>query len=416
MENISLFNFLLLIIGLSFNFNSAFSNEYRLGLFKDNIFDPNTITHIIVIGTAKKEDSDQFFQSGVARAYRYKEIWPNHQVVIISSPDVVRTSNASVFSKYGLAVFKIVEENFTGARLIKELQGFSQIAGLDYYGHSSPWALKLGLTNATFNPNAYSESLKNLRNHFMANAYVTLNGCNTGFIIAPALSRALALPVSGSLTSTVFEKIESDGHWYREEDWHRRGHVESNGTSYKEELPCSLGVCNRMKPTLSNYSSIWGTFDEGGLSFNKFFCHFDDNSDNHCEKGMARALLSFPSLLPIDQNASRDEFATIAFDWLCSTSKKRSYFKDCVSGIKSAIVRGDLIFQTHPGNELSCDFHSCKAEVVCKYDEDNEPIPGSCKLKTSKNLRPATAAREFLSLMKGYELIKSESPAFMIVL
>ena len=65
-----------------------YRGEYRLGLFKDGNFDPAKITHVIVVGSAAKEDSNQFFQSGMSRAQRYKELWPDHQVVFLYSPEV----------------------------------------------------------------------------------------------------------------------------------------------------------------------------------------------------------------------------------------------------------------------------------------------------------------------------------------
>lgn len=381
--------------------------EYRIGLYQGTTLDPEAVTHIIVVGSAVKEDSDQFFQSGLSRAYRYKELWPTHQVVVMSSPDVIGVSDQEVFAKYKIPVVKQVNKKFTAELLLGEVGTFNKIASLDFFGHSSPWAMKIGKSNAAFDTTAHTEVLMKLRKNFLPNAYVTLNACNTGFYLAPALSKALGLPVSGSLTSSMFERIESDGLWYKEEDWRDRSFLTYNKMSYNNPLACATGACTRMRAARANYSSYWGTFKEGGLSFDKFFCNYENNQDGSCEKGMAYSLLSFPSVQPVSLNSSPAEFKQVVFDWLCSTGNTRSYFRRCINGIEDAVDRGDLEYQSHPTNELNCDFKSCHAEVACKYGTfDNTPIEGSCKLRTFPNPNPTNVASEFVSLMKGFDLIR----------
>ncbi len=403
---------LLLLLSLQTTMASVigafYHGQYRIGLFKDSYLDLDKPTHVIVIGSAVKEDSDQFFQSGVSKAQRYKELWPNEQVVFMSSPEVKDTDDESVFNKFNIVVTKVVKENFTGDKLINELMQFNKIASLDFYGHSSPWSLKIGKRDSAFDPAAYPKSLKKLKTKFTPNAYISLNACSTGFMIAPTMSRLLELPVSGSLTSSMFERIESDGLWYKEYDWTEGNYVEVNNKSYEESLSCSLGFCWRMKPSRFDYASYWGVFKEGGLSFYKFFCNFDDNRDNHCEKGMAKSLLSFPSVHPLTENSSVEEFKDVAFDWLCSTAKDKKYFNHCVDGITAALNRGDFVFQTHPGNELICDFKSCKAKIVCKDKVifGSGPKGGSCKLEAEQNPSPTTAAKELQSFLKGFKSLK----------
>lgn len=378
------------------------STEYRVGLYQDLVIDIDKITHIIVVGSAVKEDSDQFFQSGLARAYRYKELYPDHQVVIMSSPDVLNVTDDEVFSKYNVVVCKKVLEKFTAKNLMLEMNFFNHIASFDFFGHSSPWAMKIGDHNAAFSPYENVSDLKLLRNKFLPDAYVTLNACNTGFMIAPDLSEILRIPVAGSLTSSMFEKIESDGHWYKEDDSHTDDEVDLNKYSYKQNVLCSLGLCYRMKPSRSNYSSVWGYFQEGGLSFNKFFCKFN-NQDRRCERGMANSLYSFPSVTPLNSNSNADEFKSVVFDWLCSTGRDSDYFSNCINGIENAVARYDLVFQSHPTNELMCDFGSCHAKVICQTDPVNGPILGTCHLQTVINPEPTNIAREFISMMKGFE-------------
>lgn len=384
--------------------NIFYHGQYRIGLFKDTSLDTEKITHVILIGSAVKEDSDQFFQSGIARAQRYKDLWPDHQVVLMGSPEVRGKNDQDVFQEFNISVVQIVKKTFTGDQLIHELYNFKKIASLDFYGHSSPWSFKLGKWGAAFDPTAHTKSLIRLRRNFVANAYINISGCSSGFVIAPELSRALELPVSGSLTSSVFERIASDGHWYKETDSVQKDYIEVNNKSFIENITCSSGSCWRMKPSRFNYSSYWGVFKEGGLSFFKFFCNFDNNKDGHCEKGMAKSLLSFPSVHPITENSTEEEFKKVAFDWLCSTSKDKNYFEECVLGIQAAITRGDYAFQTHPGNELICDFKFCKAKINCKEKTFGSGLKGgSCKLDAEMNTKPTTAARELQSFLTGFK-------------
>jgi hypothetical protein len=52
---------------------------------------------VVVVVSSMKKDSDQFFQSGLLQAYKYKELYPGHQVVFIIEPDFRSTNNVEVF-------------------------------------------------------------------------------------------------------------------------------------------------------------------------------------------------------------------------------------------------------------------------------------------------------------------------------
>ena len=384
----------------------AYQGETRIGLYKDSVLDTEKVTHIIVIGSGVKEDSNQFFQSGVARAEKYKQLNPDQQVVIMGSPEVRGTDDDKVFNDFNVPVVKFINDTFTAEVFFAELKPFTKIASLDFYGHSSPWALKLGKSDAALTPSAYAKKLKALKPNFLPSAYITLNGCNSGFSIAPDMSKFLELPVSGSLTGTLFERIESDNKWYKEFDWTKENYVTTNAASFNEELSCSLGLCWRMKPSQYNYSSYWGQFKEGGLNFYKFFCNFED-TEGKCETAMARSLLTFPSVKVINEKSSVEDFKEVAFDYLCSTYKNKNKFNDCVKGITAAIERGDLVYQTQSGTELNCTFKGCNATVACKEKRfGSGPKGGSCVLNV-KNPGPATnAAQEMVSFLKGFKNLK----------
>lgn len=385
----------------------AYQGVTRIGLYKDSMLDTTKITHIVVVGSAVKEDSNQFFQSGIIRAEKYKQLWPEHQVVIMSSPEVRGTDDDKVFADFNIPVVKIIKASFTPEVFIPELRSYTKIASLDFYGHSSPWALKLGKSNAALTPDAYEKKLRSLKGNFLPGAYITLNGCNSGFSIAPDLSKYLEIPVSGSLTGTLFERIESDSKWYKEADWTPENYVTLNAVTFGEDTACTLGLCWRMKPSQHSYGSYWGSFKEG-LNFYKFFCNFE-NTDGRCEKAMALSLLTFPSVKSINLDSSVEDFKEVAMDYICTTYKDKTKFDKCVAGINAAIQRGDLVYQSHPGQELNCNFKTCNAQVVCKEKRFGDgPKGGTCRLKVDIKPNPTNAAQEMVSFLKGFELLKKK--------
>lgn len=383
---------------------SVIADEYRIGLYQSETLDPQLTTHIIIVGSAMKKDSNQFFQSGVTKAHKYKELYPLHQVVIMSSPDVLKTEDAKVFADFDVTVVKMAKETFTAEKVFKELNVFSKIASIDFFGHSSPWALKIGKSDSALDPSVYKNKLIALKSKLTKDAFMTLSSCNSGFLIAPEFSKWLGIPVAGALTSSLFERIETDGHWYKEADYTAGNYATQNKFSFVDNVSCSNGLCVRLKASRHSYSSSWGTFD-GGLSFYKFFCNYEDK-ENSCTKIMAKSLLFLPSTKALTSSSSKEDYEQVVFDWLCSTSKDKSYFNKCVEGIKRAVARGDNVFQSHPGNELNCDYKSCKASIVCKDKIfGSGPRMGSCRLKTEKNLKPTNAAREYIDLMNGYNYL-----------
>jgi hypothetical protein len=387
---------------------NAYQGETRIGLYKDSVLDTDKITHIIIVGSAVKEDSNQFFQTGIARAEKFKQLYPNEQVVIMSSPEVRGSDDDKIFATFNIPVIQLIKSSFTPEVLLPLLKKYKKIASLDFYGHSSPWSLKLGKSNAALSPDAYEKKIRELKGNFLRTAFITINSCSSGYSIAPDLSKYLEIPVSGSLTSSLFERIESDNRFYKEDDWIQSNYVEINPVSFNEDMSCALGFCYRMKPSQYSYSSYWGYFIEGGLNFYKFFCNYENNNDGRCEKAMAKSLLVFPSVKNISESSTIEEFKSVAFDFICATYKNRAKFDECVSGVSAAIARGDNIYQTIPGPELNCDFNSCNAKVVCKDKVifGKGPKGGTCHLQVNIKPNPTNAANELVSYIKGFKLIK----------
>ena len=240
--------------------SKAFSrSEYLVGVLGSKILDTTKITHILTPGSAKKKESNQFFQSAIARGYRYLEVYPDHQVVIIASPDVKRVKNRAVFNEFKVTHIKTVNSKLTGHKLIREMNVFKKIASFDFYGHSSPWGLILGKSKAILGPGTGRDAIVSLRDNFIDGAFATLNSCNAGLKIAPALSLGWEIPVAGAMTGSLFERIHDDGRWYNHFLTVIPGKPMTNNVSFETERHCYKGGCWRMKPGNALYSGgYWG--------------------------------------------------------------------------------------------------------------------------------------------------------------
>lgn len=381
------------------------SSEYIVTAIGQTSLNADKVTHVVVVGSSVNEDSDQFFQSGLIQAYKYKEMYQDHQVVVISAPDVRSTDNEEVLQKFNLPIIKYIDSTLNVYNLVSEMLFFKKIASFDYYGHSSPWAVKLAKNNGTIEPGSHKSTLEKLNSHFTNYAYATLNGCNGGFNIAPELSSVWKIPVSGSLTSTQFERLQTDG-FYKKADRTREDYVQVNDKTFTSPIDCSVGVCWRLKTARKSYSSYWGSFKDGGLSFPKFFCNFD-NSDKRCQKSMANQMISFTSMTSITLNSSLEEYKAVVFDYLCSTALNKNFFNSCVAGIKNAVANNTTTFQSHPTNALECNFKKCSASIKCKKKRffGSGPRGGSCKVIAPVNKKPTTLVREYLAFMEGWKLL-----------
>ncbi len=396
----SIVYYILFLISLT-----AYSSEYYLiGKYSNPELAINYSqkTHLIIVGSAKKEDSDQFFQSGVTRALRYQELFPLEQIIIISTPDVKRKSNTEVFNQFNVTIKKIVHTRLTGKQLLYELRKFTKIASIDFYGHSSPWALILGKKKAFLGPGTGRQAITSLRGHFTKLAYATLNSCNSGFKLAPALSQAWQIPVSGALTSSLFERTTINALWENEFISDHANWTVRNNISFLTSPPCREGTCWRMKPEPSIYQGHWGNFDHG-LSFYKFFCNYP-TTDEKCAAAIAFSLFSFPSITPLSLDSTKEDFKKNLIDYMCPTGKGINLFQQC----KQMLTQQNINQYYSPlgKKQLSCSHKKCQFKLTCKY-HNNNPVADSCKITTNKQAS-TTFIDSFLIFLKGYDILKSQ--------
>lgn len=380
------------------------------GAMGTSVIDYSRPTHIILVGYSHGQ-GDQFVSAAAARALRYRDLYPNRQVVFYADPEVAGHTDADVVKTYGI---KMISESTSGElavdALIKTLAQYNTIYSIDVYAHSSPWSVGLepGVDRlSTWTP---SWLLRTLKPHFAAEAYVTLNGCSAGTELAPFLSSVWKVPVSGALTSSNFERLHSNGQWYVDDagKYPEGGWATKNAESYSKTRSCSKGGCLRLKPVNFEYHGSWGDFG-GGLGFYKFYCNYEGSLDD-CEKRMALSLLSYPSTTALTYESTREEFEEVVLDYLCPDDMSGTLKQECREGIRNAVGDGTYVYSSFKGNKkpLACDVKRCQVQMKCQEDEKKMPISGTCTSVPGPNPSPTTQAREYQHFVRGFDLLQAE--------
>ncbi|MEY4617270.1 MAG: hypothetical protein RJB66_2230 [Pseudomonadota bacterium] len=359
-------------------------------------------THIIVAGVGM-ELGMSLQWAAVSKAKRYKDLYPNHQVFLIAHrEDTVNDNPVNNFNKlpaWGFRLEKSFDKLFTQKGLIDQMAQFSQIASIDLFTHNSPH-YGAQLESKYYRMTPESSENNRLVGHFMDDAYAILHGCNTGFIVAPALSKTWGIPVAGTLASTGFEYLHKDGQFYFSGDG--RGRAGRNDVSFSEPINCENGACSRMKPANFTYDGIWGNFEGGGLNFFKFFCV--KNNSSSCYRTMAKSLISSLSIKVIGERPSLEEYKEILFDFLCTSSSGGKFRSMCRQNLERYHVSKVVGKNGFQGRQVQCSFKECFAKVEC-FSFNGQLVHHTCSVKNNWNGQVDTLEREYEAYLKGYDLL-----------
>ena len=380
-----------------------FSNaqaDYLVATYNTPSINKSKPTRIMVAG-----DGDGlgllFQEVAKARALRYSEANPSEQIVLLSFDDKeLGTGNA--LTKWGFSNIKTDKSTIDGKVFIDEVFQYKKILSIDIFSHSSA-QFGVHLAGKANRINIKTKGLEILKANFMKDAFVYLHGCNSGFNLAPFLSNLWAIPVAGSLTSTNFQKLHSDGNFYLIEegyapnsDW-----AKINPFSTANQTDCSNGTCQRLKPDNTPYFGWWGQYRDGGLPFYKFFCV--KNSEDDCTRVMAKSMLSNTLIVNLKKDSSIEDYKIAVIDFLCPVSSKKDLRNECQTEIENALVTGDMTYNPFSRPAIECDFKTCKAEITCdKILLTGMAKPGTCSLRNDAKTPATTLVREYKAYMKGY--------------
>lgn len=372
-------------------------HAYMMGKITEGPIVKSKPTHVVVAGTAH-EAGMLFQQAAITKALKYRELYPNDQIVFLSQHEGEFENNATWLKKRGVEVLVQNKKDLTTEKFVDHLKEFSQIRTLDIFSHSAAsYGIQLSsITRGKVGPN--DKKIAQLKGHFTADAMITLNGCNSGFFVAPAWSKTLGVPVSGSLTSTDFQELHTNGNYYlnNPESMPKDSpRAETNTLAFESAPNCKLGLCIRMKPVNGPYNGYWGSYYEGGLPFYKLFC--TGVSDEVCTKAYQTMARHFISTKNLKTDTSFDAYKTVVQDMLCPISANKPWREECVKALNE--VEADQSLTTYNpfrGKQLQCDNQGCSFELDCPR------FKKECSLINTHNGKATTLTDEYRRYLQAF--------------
>lgn len=370
----------------------------------------NQDTMVFLLGGDSDDQGIQFLMTAISRARQYESHFPDRQFLIFTanSNPKMKAMNHSFLKKNQYFLKADLEFPLSMGKFITWLRQFApaKIKSLDIIWHGNPLtgqAMQAGSLPQDDHFNAKHPQIKELKSLLSEDAYLILQGCNTGWITAPELSRTLDRPVAGSFTGTQFYHKDTTSNSFNNQQ----------KTTVNTDR-CQSSACTRMLPQPTTYAGWAGEFREAGVGFFKFFCNFENQSASQykkCLKAMALSLYGFPSAY--HQNAFTNEtyFRQLVADFICGNhpqAKKES----CIKTLAAADIAKPMPFTPFSGETLKCDFNRCYADIQCEVKSDNPNAfqPGSCRIKKNQNYitDQQTYWNEFVAYLYGYSLLQNE--------
>ncbi len=368
-------------------------------------------THVLVAGYSGGM-GDLFLKTAVARARRYEQLYPDHQVIVIRNQEA--SGNDSGWERYmRLHLLERNDLRLSGENLLNYLLQFQtgKIKSLDVYSHSSPltgMSLQSSLTVERFWSN--TPGIELLKDRFASGAYAVIHGCNGGYEQAPMLSSLWSIPVSAALGATDFQQLHNDGRWY----FNNVGQFPSEGGWAKEnhlsfDKPLAAHQASfRMKPEHTAYIGDWGHL-EVGLAFYKFFCNYDGATEDDCSKVMSRALLGYISAKNITLSSSLANYKRVVQDFLCQNNPKvPSYRVRCIQALNRSEFDDEMLFSSlRRGIDANCTMKGCDVKLVCKTNDAGNT---RCQAKAQDggpmppNKTPKAIIEEYHRYLRGFWL------------
>lgn len=374
--------------------------SYHVASYNSDSLDLNKPTRVMVVGNG--DDLGLLFEEvAKAKAVKYTENFPQDQIALIAINEKEMGSEWNL-KRYGFKIQRNDSSTLDGKEFIKEVSKFKKILSLDIFSHSSA-QFGIHLDGRANRLNITTKNLESLKANFVKDAFAYLHGCNSGFHLAPFLSNAWGIPVAGSMTSTNFQRLHSDGNFYLSEegyapntDW-----AKTNTLSNDTESECKTGTCQRLKPDNTPYVGFWGAYRAGGLPFYKFFCV--KNSEADCQRVMAKSMLSHTLIVNLKKNSSLAEYKKAVVDFLCPVSSKKDLRGECEAKLEEALVTGDMTYNPFSRPQVECDFKACKVEIDCeKILITGVPKPGTCELKNNTPAPATTLVREYKAYLSAF--------------
>jgi hypothetical protein len=387
---------LILISFLSFFASFAQASYFRVPVTSSQL-DTQKRTHVLVTGRGN-DLGTRPQQAAASKVRQILQAFPNDQILMLIPADR-GASSAGTLRALGFENMTFVNEVLDAAKLMSELEKYTQIASFHIFGHSAiPEGLFLdGVGDRDIRWYPTDKQPARLVGHFTEDAIATLNGCNSGHTMAPMLSRVWKIPVSGALTGSHFETVYRDNQFYWAE----------NDTKNQWLTTSAANLRIRMRPDNGHYHGHYGSYPQG-LSFYKFFC--SGLPEERCLKGMATSLLMTVSTLELGEKPSYEQYAQVAREWLCPTGSWNSDVqKNCMQTLQKIDVSqvqdksAARFYTPFPGSSFQCTFQGCYPEVSCLSPVNT--LNCAKKGYSTAGNQTTTFMDEYLNYLRGYRLL-----------
>ncbi len=294
----------------------------------------------------------QFLYGAITRAQVHDETYPDTRAqVIIWAKEDGKSSDEDTLRRRGFKVMEVNSRKLSESRMTKLIKGLPLLSSLHIISHNAAVEGVAVQQSDRIGPKA--SLWTEIKDRMAADAYVFLHGCNTGYLVAPGVSKVIQRPVFGSLTSTDFQQVFDNGQWYHNNSgWGQYpaglGKSTVNQVLFASEQSCWKGFCHRMMPNEHTYRGYWGDY-EVGLPFYKAFCNFNTSDKAKCMKGIAQAINTTPT---IGAKSWQDKVE----DFLCPRMGDASVHESCVAALQNGGDRKDFF----RGKTLNCELDGCK--------------------------------------------------------
>ena len=373
-------------------------------------------THILLAAKGK-ELGYMFVHAARMTAVRIKEANPKDQVVLIAveersvskedeTPDF--EGNKKRVEADGFVVRHQLKSEFDIDSMVSQMDTFKQIASLHVFSHSTPQfgALIEGKWNRIEVDGANDKRFVRLRDNLTKDAYAYFHGCNSGFMLAPMMSRVLGIPVAGSLTSTEFEIWGSEKTWestskFARPEGFKRAGVHRSVKSGKP-VACHDDNCLRMRPIVNAYSGYWSKAYQAGLPIYKVFCV--GKSPEACKLGMLKAAMHTPSVVNLTKESSFEDYKQVVNDIFCPTDKSGKLRAECLQALENPQANRE--YAPFKKKTISCDGNGCKFKFTCG-SLGAFFVRDSCDIELTSSSRSTTYMDEYLDTLDAYKYLKT---------
>lgn len=308
----------------------------------------------------------QFLYGAVTRAQKHDDLYGEDRAqVIMWAEEWNKRKDKKVLTDRGFTILEINGRHLNNGKIEDELMKLPAISSLHIVSHNAAFQGS-AIQRSSSRMGADNFPWEKIAKRMTSNSYIFLHGCNTGFLVAPGISKRAEKPVFGSLTSTDFQEIFANGDWYHNNEefgQHPRGmsKMTRSYVLFNREKSCWMGFCHRMMPNVHPYRGHWGMYTVG-LPYYQAFCNYGDGNSVDCKRGVAQALNTTLTLSP-------QSWEDKVIDHMCPRMADPEVFQNCID-----VLKGNSEKRVFWGNNASCTRKKCNIQTEAGRGSEGDRV------------------------------------------